>query len=262
MTTEARRLTKSHRLTKAGGGRKATLQRVEKRRAVLPSCPASWTALGTLFLSSVRVNSTLLLCPQGKEHPVRSLLVVFAALATVAAHAEVLTLEGTIKSVDASKRELTIGRKTLDVAKKCRITVDGKNAEIGDLKADQEATVEYDSDLEVAKSIAIASETQTSTATTDADLSAEEKKLVGDWKSKSSKEGKSFDATRVIREWNNDGKEFNRGVWLVRKDGTFLAAFRNKYSIEGQLVSEDSIEFTVFDQQHRVVEKLQMKRAD
>jgi len=74
---------------------------------------------------------------------------------TALAHAEVLELEGTIKSVDATKREITIGRKVLDVAKKCRITIDGEELGIEDLKPDQEATVEYDSELEVAKSITV-----------------------------------------------------------------------------------------------------------
>lgn len=37
-------------------------------------------------------------------------------LVTALAHAEVLELEGTIKSVDATKREIAIGRKVLDVA--------------------------------------------------------------------------------------------------------------------------------------------------
>jgi uncharacterized protein (TIGR03067 family) len=71
------------------------------------------------------------------------------------AHAEVLELEGTIKSVDAAKREITIGRKTLDVAKKCQITIDGADATLADLKADQEVVVEFDDELEVAKSISV-----------------------------------------------------------------------------------------------------------
>jgi len=92
------------------------------------------------------------------------------------AHAEVLELEGTIKSVDAAKREITIGKKTLDVAKKCQITIDGKEATLDDLKPDQEATVEYDSDLEIAKAIAVGS----SDVDTDAIAKALQE-LQGEW---------------------------------------------------------------------------------
>ena len=85
-------------------------------------------------------------------------IAILVGLASLA-HAEVIELEGTIKSVDAAKREITIGRKTLDVAKKCRIIIDGKELGIEDLKPDQEATVEYDSELEVAKSITVGEDT-------------------------------------------------------------------------------------------------------
>lgn len=105
-------------------------------------------------------------------------LAVFAILVGLAslAHAEVLELEGTIKSVDAAKREITIGRKTLDVAKKCRITIDGKELGIEDLKPDQEATVEYDSELEVAKSITVGED-----AAADEAVARDMKALQGEW---------------------------------------------------------------------------------
>jgi hypothetical protein len=186
-----------------------------------------------------------------------AVLCVFA-LGSATAHAVVLELEGTIKSVDAAKREITIGRKTLDVAKKCRITIDGKESEVGDLKPEQDAKVEYDGELEVAKTITVAGDSQVSTPTVDADLSPEEKKLVGDWKAKSGKEGKSFDATRVIREWDSEGREFNRGVWLVRKDGSFQAVLRNNWSVEGKLIDDDTIEFTAFNPQHKIALNLLM----
>jgi uncharacterized protein (TIGR03067 family) len=105
-------------------------------------------------------------------------LAAFAVLVGLAslAHAEVIELEGTIKSVDASKREITIGRKTLDVAKKCRITIDGKELGIEDLKQDQEATVEYDSELEVAKSITVGED-----AAADEAVARDMKALQGEW---------------------------------------------------------------------------------
>lgn len=106
----------------------------------------------------------------------RAVAVFCAVVGSAMAQAEVLELEGTIKSVDAAKREITIGRKTLDVAKKCRITIDGKESEVGDLKPDQEAKVEYDEDLEVAKTITVGDDTA------NAELLAKElKALQGDW---------------------------------------------------------------------------------
>jgi hypothetical protein len=180
-------------------------------------------------------------------------LTLLGAVAT----AEVLELEGSVKSIDKEARTVSIVRKTPKGDKVLDLEVAKNAGDLSSIEEGDEVAISYDSGLELVASIA---EKKTSTATTDADLSPEEQKLVGDWKTKSGKEGKSFDATRIIREWRGEGNEFNRGVWLVRKDGSFLAAFRNKYSIEGQLVGDDSLEITVFDPQHKYVEKMQMIR--
>jgi hypothetical protein len=174
------------------------------------------------------------------------------------AHAEVLDLEGTVKAVDVDARTVTIQRKTPSGTKTLTLEVAKKAGDISSIGNGDEVSITYDSDLELIASLA---KKQTSIPTTDADLSPEEFTLVGDWKTKSGNEGKSFDATRVIREWKGDGNEFNRGVWLVRKDGTFLGAFRNKYSIEGTLTNPDTIEFTVFDPQHKMIERLRMNKV-
>lgn len=108
----------------------------------------------------------------------RTILLVAMLLLTLGAiaHAEVIELEGTIKSIDAEKREITIGRKTLDVAKKCQITIDGEEATLTDLKADQDVVVEFDDELEVAKSIRAGS------SDLDADAVAKAlKELQGEW---------------------------------------------------------------------------------
>jgi hypothetical protein len=172
--------------------------------------------------------------------------------------AEVLELEGTVKSIDKDARTVSIVRKTPKGEKVLDLEVARNAGDLSSVEGGDEVPITYDSGLELIASIA---EKKASTPTNDADLSPEEQKLVGDWKTKSGKEGKSFDATRIVREWRGDGNEFNRGVWLVRQDGSFLAAFRNKYSIEGQLVGEDSLEITVSDPQRKFVEKLQMGRV-
>ena len=190
---------------------------------------------------------------------VRAFAVFCIAVASAVAHAEVLELEGSVQSIDKEARTVSIVRKTPKGDKVLDLEVAKNAGDLSLIEEGDEVAISYDSGLELIATIA---EKKTSTPTTDADLSPEEQRLVGDWKTKSGKEGKSFDATRVIREWKGNGNEFNRGVWLVRKDGSFLAAFRNKYSIEGQLVGEDSLEITVFDPQHEVVEKMQMSRVE
>jgi hypothetical protein len=173
-------------------------------------------------------------------------------------HAEVLELEGTVKSIDREARTVSIVRKTSKGEKVLDLEVAKNAGDLSSIDNGDEVSIAYDSGLELIASIA---QKNTSTPTTDADLSPEEQKLVGDWKTKSGKEGKSFDATRVIREWRGDGNEFNRGVWLVRKDGSFLGAFQNEWSIEGSLVDDNTIEFTVFNPEHKMIEKLRMMRV-
>ena len=86
-----------------------------------------------------------------------SLALLCLCFGGLVARAEVIELEGTVKAVDADKREITIGKKTLDVTKKCQITIDGAEAKLTDLQPNQKVVVEYDDELEVAKSIAVGS---------------------------------------------------------------------------------------------------------
>jgi hypothetical protein len=195
-------------------------------------------------------------------HGIRCDLAIVAIICVVfgtPSHAEVLELEGTVKSIDREARTVSIVRKTSKGEKVLDLEVAKNAGDLSSIEDGDEVAISYDSGLELIASIA---EKNTSTPTTDADLTPDEQKLVGDWKSKNGKEGKSFDATRVIREWRGDGNEFNRGVWIVRKDGSFLAAFRNEWSIEGSLVDDNTIEFTVFNPEHKVIEKLRMNRVE
>jgi|GEM_PF-1304244 len=69
------------------------------------------------------------------------------------AHAEVITIEGTIKSVDAAKRTITVetsdGAKTLDVSSKAKISNDGKDSTLDKLKAGQKVSLSYHDELEI-----------------------------------------------------------------------------------------------------------------
>jgi len=75
-------------------------------------------------------------------------------------YAEIITIEGVVKSVDAKKRTITVesGAKeqTLDVSSKTKISVTGKDAALDSLKSGQKVKLSYHDDLEVALKIEVA----------------------------------------------------------------------------------------------------------
>ncbi len=74
-------------------------------------------------------------------------------LVSVSARADVITIDGTVKSVDAKKRTITVetGSKTLtlDVSSKAKISVDGKTDSLNSLKPGQKVNLSYHDKLEV-----------------------------------------------------------------------------------------------------------------
>lgn len=74
-------------------------------------------------------------------------------LISVTAQAEVVSIEATIKSVDAKARTITVQRKDktseLDVSRKAKITLLDKDATLEALKAGQEVTLTFHTDLEI-----------------------------------------------------------------------------------------------------------------
>ncbi len=82
-----------------------------------------------------------------------TIAVIFALLFNGVAHAEVVTIEGTVKSVDAKKRTITVetGSKTLtlDISSKAKISVDDKDAPLDTLKPGQKVKLSYHKDLEI-----------------------------------------------------------------------------------------------------------------
>ncbi len=87
-------------------------------------------------------------------------LVLFVRLATCllissVAFAAEQNVKGKIKTVDVAKNSITLDNLTLDVTRKTKITVDGKNATIGELKVDRSADVKYDDVLDAAITISI-----------------------------------------------------------------------------------------------------------
>jgi hypothetical protein len=82
---------------------------------------------------------------------------VLVILVMNSARAEVITIDGTIKSVDAKKRTITVktGSKTLtlDVSGKTKIRVEGKDAGLDTLKTGQKVTLAYHDKLETVLTI-------------------------------------------------------------------------------------------------------------
>jgi hypothetical protein len=78
-----------------------------------------------------------------------ALLLSFAS----AANAEVVTIEVTIKAVDATGRTVTATRKSktieLDVSRKAKVTINGKAGALDALAAGQTAKIDYHTDLEI-----------------------------------------------------------------------------------------------------------------
>jgi hypothetical protein len=81
------------------------------------------------------------------------------AIASSAAHAEVVTIEGTIKSVDAKKRTITLQTEsktlTLDVSSNAKISVEESKAALDELKPGQQVNLSYHDKLEVVLKIEV-----------------------------------------------------------------------------------------------------------
>jgi len=81
-------------------------------------------------------------------------LATFLLISSFALAAE-QTVKGKIKTVDVAKNSITLDDLTLDVTRKTKITVDGKNATIGELKVGRSADVKYDDVLDAAITISV-----------------------------------------------------------------------------------------------------------
>src|SRR5580704_3255754 len=95
--------------------------------------------------------------PSMSRNLVMVCVTVLVILVMNSARAEVITIDGTIKSVDAKKRTITVktGSKTLtlDVSGKTKIRVEGKDAGLDTLKTGQKVTLAYHDKLETVLTI-------------------------------------------------------------------------------------------------------------
>ncbi len=81
--------------------------------------------------------------------------VVLALTQVPAGLAEVVEIEGKVKAVDASGRTISIDGKTLEVAKKCDVVIDGKPATLQDMPINEAAVLTYDDKFELVTSITV-----------------------------------------------------------------------------------------------------------
>lgn len=86
-------------------------------------------------------------------------LMTFLFLFSIPVHAETITIDVTIKEVDAEDRAMTVTTKAkelkLEVAKRAEIVIDGEIATLGEVTSGQSATITYESMLEIVTKIAI-----------------------------------------------------------------------------------------------------------
>jgi len=80
-------------------------------------------------------------------------IALLALLVANAVQAAVITIEGTVKSVDAKKRTISVKTKTktldLDVSRKAKVSVKGKTAKLDSLKVGQAVKLDYHDGLEI-----------------------------------------------------------------------------------------------------------------
>jgi len=106
------------------------------------------------------------------------------------------TVVGSVKAVDADKHSITVEGVVLDVTRKSQITVDGRKADLADIKTGQPARVTYDDSLEVAISIVVGEGSDDDEAT-----ARDMKAIQGEWKCVAGEEnGKPQEQSKVRQE--------------------------------------------------------------
>lgn len=99
---------------------------------------------------------------------------LLALLVVDAAHAAIVTVDGSIKLVDAEKRTITVQTKAktleLDVSRKAKVSVKGIAAKLDSLKAGQKVKISYHDGLDVVVTIEVIGKEPSSPETPDVEL--------------------------------------------------------------------------------------------
>ncbi len=159
--------------------------------------------------------------------------------------AEVVTIDGTVKSVDAKKRTITVetGSKTLtlDVSSKAKISVDAKDAGPESLTVGQKVRLSYHKDLEVVLKI----ESSSNEATNGETSSLFDGKTLAGWKPLDGGEVKGWTAKNgvltatpgsgttplLLTNDTFDDFEFRCDFWLDRKTNSGVL-LRGRYEVQ------------------------------
>lgn len=82
---------------------------------------------------------------------------VFSVLALVSAplFAETTQIEGRLTALDAEERTLTIQGKTLEIAKKCEVSINGKPATLAEVPKDESVVVSYDDKFDMVTAVVV-----------------------------------------------------------------------------------------------------------
>jgi hypothetical protein len=174
--------------------------------------------------------------------------VVSFLFVTSAVHAEVVTIDGTIRSVDTKKRTITVetGSKTLtlDMTSKAKISVEGKEGSLDSLKPGQKIKLSYHDKLEVVLKIEAASNSSPEESTKPSSLFDGE--TFNGWKwphpgwileNRALMSTAERGATNISTEDTFEDFEFQCDFWLDKKvnSGIFI---RGGYEV--QLLDEPS----------------------
>lgn len=182
---------------------------------------------------------------------VLGITVCLVAVGASLVRGEVVTLDGTVKAVDAKKRTISVetGSKTLtlDVSSKAKVTSEGKDTELASLKPGQRVTLSYHKDLEIVLKIEASS---FEPASGDPMIDLFDGKTLKGWKGLDSDEVQGWAAesgeivttpgegTRLLlTDQKFDDFELRCDFWLDKKanSGVFL---RGRYEL--QLVDDGS----------------------
>jgi hypothetical protein len=163
-------------------------------------------------------------------------------LISASAHADVVTIDGKVKAVDAKKRTLTVESdsktQTLDVSSKAKIRIDDKDASIDSLRAGQKVRLTYHKDLEIVLKVDANSVSRREV------ISLFDGKTLKGWKTPDSDEIHGFavkngeivtvpekDMVLLATEEKFDDFEFQCDFWLSKKanSGVYL---RGRYEVQ------------------------------
>ncbi len=158
--------------------------------------------------------------------------VTLVLLMASASRADVITIDGMVKSVDAKKRTISVetGSKslTLDVSSKAKISVDGKDAGLELLKAGQKVSLSYHDKLEVV--LKIEAEAPGASRSSDA-VERDMKLLTGDWLTIVEERNGQFLPTSEVKSLNR--RIEIKGNWfrLSRVEGGNFGTYEGRIDI-------------------------------